>query len=127
MTDTVNYTITDFRLDVLNRGLFKTDMQNIFVATITFENGDWMSVSLWDGETIWRADCAFRANGYPLWSCGTGQGTRGLPEDQSGPLNDAVESYYENMPQDDGSWEADAYNREAEEDMLGRPLFPNEY
>jgi hypothetical protein len=28
---------------------------------------------------------------------------------------------------DDGSWLADAYNREAEESMLGRPLFPNEY
>ena len=24
-------------------------------------------------------------------------------------------------------WERDAYNREAEENMLGRPLFPNEY
>ncbi len=28
---------------------------------------------------------------------------------------------------DDGSWLADAMNREAEESMLGRPLFPNEY
>jgi hypothetical protein len=28
---------------------------------------------------------------------------------------------------DDGSWLADALNREAEESMLGRPLFPNEY
>jgi len=28
---------------------------------------------------------------------------------------------------DDGSWLADALNREAEEGMLGRPLFPNEY
>lgn len=28
---------------------------------------------------------------------------------------------------DDGSWYADALNREAEENMLGRPLFPNEY
>jgi len=28
---------------------------------------------------------------------------------------------------DDGSWYADALNREAEEGMLGRPLFPNEY
>ena len=28
---------------------------------------------------------------------------------------------------DDGSWEREAYNREAEEQMLGRPLFPNEY
>lgn len=27
----------------------------------------------------------------------------------------------------DFSWMADAYNREAEENMLGRPLFPNEY
>lgn len=24
-------------------------------------------------------------------------------------------------------WEREAYNREAEESMLGRPLFPNEY
>jgi hypothetical protein len=28
---------------------------------------------------------------------------------------------------DDGSWLADALNREAEEGMLGRPLMPNEY
>jgi len=28
---------------------------------------------------------------------------------------------------DDGSWLADAFNREAEEASLGRPLFPNEY
>lgn len=28
---------------------------------------------------------------------------------------------------DDGSWEAEAYNREAAEMSLGRPLFPNEY
>jgi hypothetical protein len=121
------YTITDFSLNVLNKGLFVTDMHNIFTAIITFDNGDWMGVSQWDDEDVWRADCAFRANGYPLWSHGTGQGMRGLPADQCGPLNDAVVSYYENMPQDDGSWEADAYNREAQEESLGRPLFPNEY
>ena len=28
---------------------------------------------------------------------------------------------------DDGSWEREMYNREAEEMDLGRPLFPNEY
>lgn len=28
---------------------------------------------------------------------------------------------------DDGSWYADASNRDAEENALGRPLFPNEY
>lgn len=28
---------------------------------------------------------------------------------------------------DPDSWYADAYNREREEEMLGRPLFPNEY
>lgn len=28
---------------------------------------------------------------------------------------------------DDGSWEAEAYNRDAEETALGRPLAPNEY
>jgi hypothetical protein len=31
------------------------------------------------------------------------------------------------MAADWGDYERDAYNREAEEEMLGRPLFPNEY
>lgn len=31
------------------------------------------------------------------------------------------------QPWDDGSWLADSLNREAEEQSLGRPLFPNEY
>lgn len=128
------YTIKDFKRELLNRGLFTTDMQELFTAIIVFPNGDWMGVSLWDGEEIWRADCAFRANGYPLWSHGTGQGMRGLPEDESGPLNEAVENFYEAMGDaeaqsmaDYAAWEADGYNREAEEESLGRPLFPNEY
>lgn len=28
---------------------------------------------------------------------------------------------------DDGSWEVEMYNRDLEEQSLGRPLFPNEY
>lgn len=97
MTETVKYTIKSLKREVLNRGLFVTDMQNIFTAIITFDNGDWMGVSLWDGEDVWRADCAFRANGYPLWSHGTGQGMRGLPDDQCGPLNEAASEYLEDM------------------------------
>jgi hypothetical protein len=31
------------------------------------------------------------------------------------------------MSSDWGDYERDAYSREAEEEMLGRPLFPNEY
>lgn len=93
----MTYTISNLKREVLNKGLFKSDYQNIFTAIITFENGDWMGVSQWEGEDVWRADCAFRANGYPLWSHGTGQGMRGLPEDQTGPLDEMACQYLESI------------------------------
>lgn len=40
----------------------------------------------------------------------------------AGMLATMNDGYYDHM-----EWEAEQYNREAEENMLGRPLFPNEY
>lgn len=42
-------------------------------------------------------------------------------------LTERHSTLVEDQPWDDGSWYADALNREAEEASLGRPLFPNEY
>ena len=38
-----------------------------------------------------------------------------------------LETMGSNMSSDWGDYERDAYSREAEEEMMGRPLFPNEY
>ena len=68
----MEFTVKSLKRNVANRGLFTTDMQNIWEAIITLPNGDWIGVSQWEDEDYWVADCAFRANGMPLFSNGTG-------------------------------------------------------
>lgn len=66
------YTIVQFDAERLDRGLIQSDIQDAHTATIKFENGDWMGVSRYHDEDYWVVDCAFRANGFPVFSNGTG-------------------------------------------------------
>lgn len=66
------YTIKQFDAERLDRGLISSDVQDAHTATIVFENGDWMGVSRYHDEDYWVADCAFKANGFPIFSNGTG-------------------------------------------------------
>ena len=68
----MNFTIQDFKAETLNRGLIVPDMQEAHTAIVKFENGDWIGVSRYRDEDYWVADCAFRANGFPVFSNGTG-------------------------------------------------------
>jgi hypothetical protein len=68
----MDYEIKDFKAVDLNRGLLMSDYQPAHTANIVFANGDWIGVSRYHDEVAWVADCAFRANGYPVFSNGTG-------------------------------------------------------
>lgn len=68
----MNHEIKDFTATELDRGLIMRDMQPAHTAIIKFDNGDWIGVSRYHDEVAWVADCAFRANGYPVFSNGSG-------------------------------------------------------
>lgn len=66
------FEIKDFKAEVLDRGILNSDRQPAHTATIQFSNGDWVSISRYHDESGWVADAAFRANGFPVFSNGTG-------------------------------------------------------
>ena len=68
----ITYTIQDFKAERLNRGFIQSDIQDAHTAILKFDNGDWMAVSRYHDEKYWVVDAAFRANGFPIFSNGTG-------------------------------------------------------
>jgi hypothetical protein len=130
----MEFTIKDLKLDVLDRGLIQPDRQNAWTAIIVAPNGDWLGVSSYEDEDYWVADCAFRANGFPVFSNGTGTrltAVRTIAPEIAAELDERVSIAYEEMGTAEAQSAYDCYmdglNREGEEEMLGRPLFPNEY
>jgi hypothetical protein len=130
----MNFTIKDLKYTTLDRGLIKSDVQNAFTATIVAENGDWLGVSSYEDEDYWVADCAFRANGFPVFSNGTGTrlvAVRTIAPEIAAELDEQASILLEQMGTEEAQSAYDCYmdglNREGEEEMLGRPLFPNEY
>ena len=68
----MTYTIQDFKATTLDRGLISSSPQAAHTAIVKADNGDWLGVSRYHDEDYWVVDCAFRANGYPVFSNGTG-------------------------------------------------------
>lgn len=64
--------VESFRATTADRGLIQSDRQPIHEAILKFDNGDWIGVSRYHDEDYWVADCAFRANGMPVFSNGVG-------------------------------------------------------
>jgi hypothetical protein len=91
------YTIQDFKREKVNRGLIQSDYQDCWTAIVKADNGDWIGVSRYHDEAFWVVDCAFRANGYPVFSNGTGTrcGTvaRTINADIEAQLQEKVESW----------------------------------
>lgn len=72
MTTIVEPTITRFEHKLVNRGVVISDVQPASVATLTFPDGDFVSVSRYDNEPAWVVDSHFKPNGYAVFSNGTG-------------------------------------------------------
>ena len=89
------YTIKMIKATEINRGLLRTEMMAAHEAIIVFPNGDWMGVTRYIDEEHWVADCAFRANGFPIFSNGTGSRVtvmRCLAPEDSVILNEAAKA-----------------------------------
>jgi hypothetical protein len=68
----MEFTVEDLTRTTLNRGILRSEMVLAYTANVILDNGDWIGLSKYDDEDHWIADCAFKANGLPLWSNGTG-------------------------------------------------------
>lgn len=91
----MEYTVKSIKATEVNRGLFRTEMVACHEAIIVFTNGDWMGVSRYIDEEHWVADCAFRANGFPVFSNGTGSrvtAVRCLNPEDAGILDEAAKA-----------------------------------
>lgn len=85
----MTFTIESFKAETLDRGLFASDYVEAHTAIVKFDNGDWVGVSRYVDEQYWIVDCAFRENGYPIFSNGTGSRlghSRALADDHDATL-----------------------------------------